>query len=269
MAVAAAVALRLEVGKLLLIGWGLFGTPANVGNTLTGLALFLLAPFVASAIVPWAATLWRIRRDRKQHNRANDHEERAADRREDSPISAAPPYSASPIVPRTLSSQNATASAHEASAHEASARVAPPRDLIPLAVSLYVWSVAATALACWAAALAAWQTQGVNWTLPLPPLPPAEWPLLARPASALAILAALLTVLCYIGWLARWRWATPLLLRPRAHYAIRWHRQTLGLMLIVSSVAYLIFGLASLAPRRAAAMQFDAYLQRGEIANLK
>jgi hypothetical protein len=55
----------------------------------------------------------------------------------------------------------------------------------------------------------------------------AEWPLLARPASALTILAALLTALCYIGLAGARGGGHPLPLRPRALYALRWHRQTL------------------------------------------
>jgi hypothetical protein len=54
MAVGAAVALRLQAGSLLLSGWGWFGAVANIADAVTGLILFLLAPIVASALVPWA-----------------------------------------------------------------------------------------------------------------------------------------------------------------------------------------------------------------------
>ncbi len=209
MVVAAAVALRLEAGSLLLSRWGWFSRGTNVGNAVTGLILFLLSPVFASAIVPWAVTLWWIRHDRKElRSTKSDRVEHDGSERNATPVFAAPPHHAASVTPPPIQSQTVTAAAS-------------PRDLIPLAISLYVWSVVATALACWVAAVAAWQTQGANWTLPLPPLPPAEWPLLARPASALTILAVLLTALCYIGWLARWRWATPLPLRraPIMRYA--------------------------------------------------
>jgi hypothetical protein len=145
------------------------------------------------------------------------------------------------------------------------------RDYLPLAVTLCVWAMGFIAFACWVGALIAWLTNSQSWTLPFGTSTGQPLFIISDPAQNLTIAAAILTIMLYIGWLIKWRWAAPVKLRPLLHAALVWHRQTLVTYLIVSSLFYLLLSVATLELRREADTRFNDYLQRGEISllNLK
>lgn len=190
--------------------------PPSVERSAPVVALFsfLLAPLMASVLVPWAATLWRIHGDRE--------------------VLLKPP-------PPRYDGE--------------SARLMVPHDHLPLIFKTTIQFAVGAMFACWLIALPDWLLGNRS-------------PATLTEAAWFAAAACGLSLICYIGWLVKWRWMAPPLLRPLQHAALRWHRQTLSFTIIIASLFWVALSLFSLSPRRAAQTQFDDYLQHGEIAAL-
>ena len=80
---------------------------------------------------------------------------------------------------------------------------------------------------------------------------------------------AWLCFLCLIGWFAKWRWGTPLRLRPLTHRALRAWKESLGCAVAWLMWVYLLLIVLSLPTRVQAQARLDNVLQRGEIAVLR
>jgi hypothetical protein len=139
----------------------------------------------------------------------------------------------------------------------------PPNLLAPT-ITVACWAVLTVTAACWGAALIAalkpqqvWLISLLSWAV-IRGLPPT----LSIDAGVAMGLGCFLTLLSYIVWLIRWRWFAPVRLRPVAHYAVNWHRLSLGTWAIVISLTYLLLAVGSLPLRHAVDARFDRYLQQ-------
>jgi hypothetical protein len=150
-----------------------------------------------------------------------------------------------------------------------SARHFNPPNYLELATTLCTSLIVFVALGCWLASLVAYILQSRSWTLPFT-LSPLHAPYtIPEPEILFLVCACLLSLAIYIGWIIKWRWFASPTLRPLLHGALRWYRQTLSIFMIVSSLCYLLFLLASLGPRREAEAHLNQYLKHGDVTSLR